>query len=568
MKLYNHQVRAVDWMRGLETGPRMHAEQPRGGILAHEMGLGKTITMLKYIESQDDAPSLIVTPKSVLLHWRSEAIDKTSITSEEIVVYHGNRRRESVFGAQTRIVLTTFDIVRLEHQGSGPLSTMTWKRVVLDEAHRIAEAGSKTACAIRALKSPNRWAITGTPFRNCLSDIIALCKFVGVAPYHRTEWWRSHANNPTSVQKWRETYMNMQPKNVLNLPPVVEQEMKLSKTPMHCELEKHMHRFHGKDGNPTNGTDNATHENELLKILRTRQLCDHFALLFPKKFVNFLVTPATVENDVCPLFPQEKADCRFACPRNCRVSSSCLKQCLFCPKCCLLLSRRDGMLVDGFCHSEKTRALCKFVRQTLQQDSTSKFVVFSQWTSFLDVLQRLFDHMNVNYMRFDGAVNSIEERFEVINKFQQDQDIPVLLTSLGAGGEGITLTLANHVVLMEPYWNSSIEQQAIDRVHRIGQVRNVHVTRMFMENTVETWVKQIKQAKRVELSVLLHGEKNNGRVNVNFSLTNRKVVASMKDTFHTVPIDLLKSLQKQNRRDKKRRHHNLSMFVRVKKNKK
>ena len=555
IQLYPHQLQAIEWMKSIENNPRMHPDQPRGGILAHEMGLGKTLTALKFVEMQKDKPTLIVTPKSVILQWRKEAIEKTSLRSEEIAVYHGTVRQKS-FQPSTRIVLTTFDIVRLESDDQQSPLSMKWQRIILDEAHRIAEASSKTSTAIRALQSPNRWAITGTPFRNCLSDIVALCKFIGVAPYHETTWWRANANKQSVIDKWRNTYMNIQLKNVLNMSPVVETEISLQKTSVYNRLERCIKDMHDQCS--------EVQENELLKILRTRQLCDHFALLFDRKFMKTLLRATTVEKGVCPLFPIEPATVQFPCEKRCWVSEQCRDQCTVCPKCCLRLSREAGMMPEGFCHSEKTKALRLFILQKLREDESSKFVIFSQWTSFLDVLSELFNHMNLKFERFDGGVNSIDERFRVIDTFQHQQNIPILLTSLGAGGEGITLTLANNVVLMEPYWNSSIEQQAIDRVHRIGQKRDVHVLRMVMEDTIELWVKKIKLAKKVELSVLLHGAQRQNKASINVSLSSGRIFSRRHDMFSNIPVELYLKMKQLAGKRKKR---NLSMFVKIKKKK-
>jgi SNF2 family DNA or RNA helicase len=102
-------------------------------------------------------------------------------------------------------------------------------------------------------------------------------------------------------------------------------------------------------------------------------------------------------------------------------------------------------------------------------------------------------------------VNSTEDRENVISRFRRDPDCKILLTSLGAGGEGVNLTFATHVILMEPYWNVAVEQQAIDRLHRIGQQSTTHVARFVVEDTVEEWVQSIQAKKTNELNRLLFG---------------------------------------------------------------
>jgi len=109
----------------------------------------------------------------------------------------------------------------------------------------------------------------------------------------------------------------------------------------------------------------------------------------------------------------------------------------------------------------------------------------------------------VGFECYDGRVNSTEDREGVISKFKEDPQSRILLTSLGAGGEGVNLTCASHVILMEPYWNVAAEQQAIDRLHRIGQKSTTHVARFVVEDTVEEWVQSIQTKKTNELNRVL-----------------------------------------------------------------
>ena len=157
-------------------------------------------------------------------------------------------------------------------------------------------------------------------------------------------------------------------------------------------------------------------------------------------------------------------------------------------------------------HSGKTAALATYLTTTWQRDPDAKVVLFSQWTTCLDMLAHMLDFLRVRYARFDGRVNSIDERGDVIKEFRDAPQCKVLLTSLGAGGEGLNLIFASHVVLMEPYWNCAVEQQAIDRLHRIGQHRVTHVLRLLSANSIEDWVQKIQEKKTTELQRLLCGK--------------------------------------------------------------
>ncbi|POG57291.1 chromatin remodeling complex subunit, partial [Rhizophagus irregularis DAOM 181602=DAOM 197198] len=142
--------------------------------------------------------------------------------------------------------------------------------------------------------------------------------------------------------------------------------------------------------------------------------------------------------------------------------------------------------------SSKIEALVEFLNQNNDDD---KSVVFSQWTSFLDLIEIAFKDANVKFIRFDGKM-LCNQREEAVNNFNNDPKIKVLLISLKCGSLGLNLTAANQCFLMDPWWNPSIEDQAIDRIYRIGQTRPVSVFRFFIENTIEDRVFKLQKKKR------------------------------------------------------------------------
>jgi DNA repair protein RAD16 len=129
-------------------------------------------------------------------------------------------------------------------------------------------------------------------------------------------------------------------------------------------------------------------------------------------------------------------------------------------------------------------------------DAFDKVVVFSQWTSMLDIIESHLQGFNFQYVRLDGS-QSLRERDEVIKRFKKEKDIKVFLISLKCGGVGLNLTEANHVFLMDVWWNPQIEEQAFDRVYRIGQKKDVHVHRVVIENSIETRILELQKRKKV-----------------------------------------------------------------------
>jgi DNA repair protein RAD5 len=156
--------------------------------------------------------------------------------------------------------------------------------------------------------------------------------------------------------------------------------------------------------------------------------------------------------------------------------------------------------VGGFKASTKMSALIRHLRQNKKDDL--KTVVFSQFTSFLDLIGESLNRETINFTRLDGSMPQAK-REKVLSDFSNhDSGVGVLLISLRAGGVGLNLTCANRVIMMDPWWNFAIEAQAIDRVHRLGQSKEVVVTRFVMQDSVEERILEIQNRKHVLVNEL------------------------------------------------------------------
>ncbi len=483
IQLYPHQQEAVEWMRRSENRSRLVADQPHGGILAHAMGLGKTISMLSLIRSQPVGRTLVVCPKSLLMQWTREA-RVVGFPDDSVMVYHGAGRSPPT---HHQLVLTTFEIVRIEF-AHGVLHDTVWDRVVLDEAHRICEQSSKTSRAIRSIRACNRWCITGTPFKNGISDLMALSRFLMVGPYANANWWRMFGQSSAKLGEWRRRFLHMRDKSELkDLPPVQQHHIRVRLSPKEREVYDSLGDITWK---PKHHARDEQHE--LLKILRQRQATNHPLLVSACHDTAHVMRGG----DGC-------VGCGATPSATCGEHALCA-DCDNEPLCvgCIMHGMRSG---DAWAHSAKTRALWTYLETQVGLHTPTKLVLFSQWTSCLDLLGCMLRQQGVAFECYDGRVNSTDEREDVIARFR-DSDCKVLLTSLGAGGEGVNLTFASHVVLMEPYWNLAVEQQAVDRLHRIGQKHTTHVVRFIAEDTIEEWVQSIQTKKSSELQRVLFGK--------------------------------------------------------------
>ena len=567
--LYPHQQEAIRWIRSTEEQERLHEEQPRGGILAHEMGLGKTITMLTYI-SEHGGLNLVICPKSVLTNWLREATTKGFFSAEHIFVYYGLNRKSLEVGAQVQLVLTTFDIVRTESafKKTSLLFTTTWTRIILDEAHRIAERNSKTSKSISQLKGFNRWCLTGTPYKNGLSDIVALCKFLKIQPYSKATWWKHNAHNELSLKQWRSLHLHIRHKSATFLPPMTVRDCALPCTAFEQWVQDTVRGTQLQSENKS-----KLQEFELLKILRMRQAAVHPLLFLPddaRQYLLFHNSPCSLKGqcsacgkpcvpEACgdsietemeekaahfvsseeeeeeltgslhftaveleevevqlsshPLSPEptkvvdeeERVWCvqnkglslQLTCQRH-SLCSNCSGNSLICPTCLM-----DKFVMSGsssWLHSTKTQKVLDIINKG------RKSVIFSQWTTCLDLLETMCQHYGIPVFRFDGNVSSLDERNNVIEQFASSETVRVLLISLGAGAEGIDLTCADTVVLVEPSWNRAIEKQAIDRVHRLGQKVPTKVYKLTLTNSIEKWITELQHLKQQELDFYLNGK--------------------------------------------------------------
>jgi SNF2 family DNA or RNA helicase len=486
-------------MVSCENRPRMVPTQPQGGILAHAMGLGKTISMLSLILCQPPTQTLVVCPKSLLIQWVGEA---TKLGFHHIHVYHGTTRTPCLPAQNASdhvLVLTTFEIVRIELKPMSYLHSTQWGRVVLDEAHRICEQASKTSRAIQMLKSRNRWCMSGTPFKNGTSDLMALSKFLMIGPYCNGNWWRLFGHSAPKLREWRDLHLHLRAKSVLkDLPPLELNNIRVQLSESEREVYTSLDRASWKiragecmDSPPSSPND----QHELIKILRQRQATNHPLLITSSGVAIHAMDPPS---------PDGCVGCGRVCVKMCE--KGCHGLCSGCGDEPLCVGCIYGSLggKGGWVHSAKTKALWSYlVTKACILTSPTKVVLFSQWTSCLDLVGHMLKKFGVGVGCYDGRVNSTEDREGVISRFKQDPTCKVLLTSLGAGGEGVNLTFATHVILMEPYWNMAAEQQAIDRLHRIGQKSTTHVARFVVEDTVEEWVQSIQTKKTDELNRVL-----------------------------------------------------------------
>ena len=440
------------------------AEHGLGGILADDMGLGKTLQTLALIvharECDPDAPPfLVVAPTSVVATWASEA----AAFAPDLVVrtVTGSEARRSAplseVAAGADVVVTSYTLLRLEVDA---YAALPWSGRILDEAQAVKNHRGKTYQAVRRVEAPFSLAITGTPVENDLMELWSLLSLTapGLFPYPLQ--FAQTVANPIEkggdeellglLRRRIRPILLRRTKDLVasDLPPKQEQVLEVSLSARHRKIYD-------------------TH------LQRERQ-----------RILGLL---------------EEAGDDEVALRRH-RIT-------IFAALTRLRQLSLDAGLVDAAyegVESAKVELLVEHVRELAAEGHRA--LVFSQFTSFLRRVQARLEREGLATSYLDG---STRDRAAAIDGFKSGEQ-PVFLISLKAGGVGLTLTEADYVFVLDPWWNPAVEAQAVDRAHRIGQDSPVMVYRLVATGTIEEKVMELKARKAELVASVLDGGASGG----------------------------------------------------------
>ncbi|KAJ3989558.1 SNF2 family N-terminal domain-containing protein [Lentinula detonsa] len=539
------------------------------------------------------------------------------------------------------------------NEATSALQSIHWFRVVLDEAHCIKETGTVASRASCDLVADRRLCLTGTPVQNKLDDVFALIKFLRLKPLDDKSVWTEWIGSPVkfgqpigvarlqmvmkciTLRRTKESTTE-DGKRILSLPPRRDELRYLKFNSQEQSIYNQF--FNESKAEFTEMSDrNEVMKNYvgiLQKILRLRQICDHFELVEGKGLISgdntissMQETVAAIEKDgLTPAYAQvifgflreagmtqcvecsaelspvgenqgeddvpsaskrskklknasSRASTRASSPTlpkailtRCQhlFCLGCYRQCVQpgwpeafcpptdsvsrCPACQTPLHSFDALEVKSdllevpkkkpvkrekrqkgqmlsFTPSTKVRALLEDLIQFSKanpysanydaesidiqmtdekgnqlDDGVVKTVVFSQWTSMLDKVEDALEAAGIRYDRLDGTMKR-DDRSRAMDALKHEPDCEVLLVSLKAGGVGLNLTAAQRVYLMDPYWNPAVENQAVDRIHRLGQTRPVTTVKLIIENSIEARLLEV-QKKKTALANMTLGQSN------------------------------------------------------------
>lgn len=427
-----------------------------GGILADEMGLGKTLQMIALVKSLADegrlaGPVLVACPASLVFNWADEFA--RFAPDVPVAPLEGSRaQRERLVeraGGESCVVVASYDRVRID---GALLARADWGMVVLDEAQYIKNHATKTTRAVKRLTSPLRFALTGTPVENRLSELWSIFDFL-------------MPGFLGSYERFRERY---------ELGIIGQDEEAAARL-------------------------RALVEPFLLRRRKADVLAD-----LPPKFENIRYVPLSAEQRRLydgaeqklreDLNAQKRQNASRANRRgHVRDAEKNTVEILAELTRLRQIALDPALVFDNYRGgAEKAAAIMELVAEAT--DAGRKVLIFSQFTSYLEVLSAELDRRGVAHFTLTGSTPK-RERVRLANQFNDDET-PVFLVSLKAGGTGLNLTGASVVVHADPWWNAAATDQATDRAHRIGQGREVDVYKVVAKGTIEERIVALQQAKR------------------------------------------------------------------------
>lgn len=414
-----------------------------GGILADDMGLGKTLQaialLLREVKTgRAKTPCLVVVPNSIVYNW---LLELERFAPELTTIAYTGPRRTRLFEELEHhdIVITTYGTIRRDLT---LLSTIQFHYIVLDESHAIKNREAKTTQAMFKLNSKHRLSLTGTPIENTTLDLWTQMNFLnpgflGSAGFFERQYAipiekEQNDARAARLRNLTKPFLLRRTKNM-----VAKDLPERIEHVHYCEMEPEQAQLYKDTAKVYRTTffQNSPHENPL--VAKRMQVLSSI-----QRLRQIAIHPQMVEPDV--------------------LESGKLDQ-------------MRHLLSDAL-------------------GNGGKVLIFSSFVKLLKILKTEMQQLGVRYAYLDGAMSS-EDRAKQVDLFQTNPDIQVFLISLRAGGVGLNLTAAEYVFILDPWWNPAIEQQAINRAHRIGQEKTVFVYKFITRNSIEEKILRLQQHK-------------------------------------------------------------------------
>jgi len=432
-----YQVAGYHWLNYLN-------EVGWGGILADDMGLGKTVQALSFLqlfkEQNTNMTSLVVCPTTLIFNWENE-IKKFTPKLSYMIHHGGDRQKNKKIFENHDVIITTYGTLRSDIKF---MLEANFDYVVLDESQAIKNPQSKVTKAASLLNAKNRLCMSGTPLQNNTFDIYAQMNFLNPGMLGSVEYFRNEFATP--IDKFGEKEHKEHLKKLLYpfiLRRTKEQVAKdlpeKTETILFCEMEEEQRNIYDAYRND--------YRDKIMGVIKEQGI-DKSQLTILQglmKLRQICDSPAIIKEQE----PLPNASVKLE----------------------------------------------ELAREITENIGNHKALVFSQFLGMLALIKEKLVELGVKFEYFDGSTTA-QERERAIQSFQNDNEVRVFLISLKAGGVGLNLTAADYVYIVDPWWNPAVEQQAIDRTHRIGQTKNIFAYRMICKDTIEDKILQLQEKKR------------------------------------------------------------------------
>ncbi|MCQ2266820.1 MAG: DEAD/DEAH box helicase [Bacteroidaceae bacterium] len=430
--LRDYQREGVKWINYLY-------EQGLGGCLADDMGLGKTLQTISQLtlvygrRGKKPQPALIVMPRSLLYNWQQEL--KRFAPHLKVNTYYGSDRNLEE-GLKSHLILTTYAIVRNDIE---MLMQHTFQYIILDESQNIKNVSSQATQAVFLLKGEHRLALSGTPLENNLTELYSLFRFLNPAMFGTLESFNEQYTNPIQRDGDSEAMQALRRK----IFPFILRRLKRD---VLTELPDRIEQTLYVDMQP----DHVRYYEE-----RRQYFSDLVHNSIDKEGVGgaqFAMFQAMSELRRIASIPESMTDGRITSPK---------------------LQPLADALIEAVSNSHKV-------------------VVFFNYIAGIELIGDVLEREGIGYLTMTG---STQNRGKVVESFQTDSSVQVLLMTLKTGGVGLNLTAADTVFIFEPWWNKAAEEQAINRLHRMGQTAKVLSYSILVRGTIEEKIRLLQEQK-------------------------------------------------------------------------
>ncbi len=436
-KLRDYQKVGYKWLKTLET-------YNMGGILADDMGLGKTIQIIALLKSSikkgNKTTSIVVCPSTLVLNWKAE-IEKWCKSIKVLIVKGTAGERKQIIDTYQDydLIITSYDLLKRDIEN---YEDKKFKYIIADEAQYIKNATTQNATALKSLNGEIKFALTGTPIENSIAELWSIFDFIMPGYLYNYNKFKKKFEEPIIKNEDKEALSRL--KKLIS--PFVLRRVKkdvLTELP-----EKNITVMQ-------NEMENEQQKIYLSYLAQTRkevaeELNDSS---FEKSKFKILMLLTRLRQICChpSLFLE-----------NYNGSSGKLKQCI-------------NLVTDAV-------------------EAGHKILIFSSYTSMFEIMEKELEALKIKYFKLIGQT-PVNQRIEMVDEFNNNEDIKVFLISLKAGGTGLNLTSADVVIHYDPWWNISSENQATDRTYRIGQKNSVQVYKLITSNSIEEKINKMQERK-------------------------------------------------------------------------